>query len=102
MNGAPSRPVGPSSSTPKSTAERPGGAGEGGRSGAGPEPGGEGVGGRRGHGRGEPVGLAKMLVDDPPVGEAAPGGERHHVVARGRALIAGGDHVLAEEGGAGR
>jgi hypothetical protein len=51
--------------------------------------------------RPEAVALAEMLVDDEAVGQAEPGRQAHAAGARRAAFVAEGDHVLAEERGAG-
>ena len=57
--------------------------------------------GERGEQAAEAVALAEVLVDDEAVGEAEPGRQRDAAGARGAALLAERDHVLAQDGGAG-
>src|SRR6516162_6968225 len=61
----------------------------------------KGVVGDRGEEPAEAIALAKMLIDDETVGESQAGREPHAAGDDGRALIAPGDHVLAENAGAG-
>src|SRR5580658_6911415 len=49
----------------------------------------------------QPVALAEVLVDDEAVGESESRRELHAAGDHGRAFIAGRDHVLAEDAGAG-
>src|SRR6516162_2590571 len=61
----------------------------------------KGVVGDRGEEPAEAIALAKMLIDDETVGESQAGREPHAAGHDGRALVAAGDHVLAENAGAG-
>ena len=67
-----------------------------------PDPDGERIVGQGREQPAQPIPLAEMLVDDDAVGKTQPGGEGHDLGPGGGALAAEGDHVLAEEGGAGR
>src|SRR5215469_15754615 len=66
-----------------------------------PDPDGEGVVGKRGEQPPEAIALTEMLIDDETVGQPQARREPHAAGYDGRALIAAGDHVLAENAGAG-